>query len=167
MASKRGKGKSKQSSPGTRESHARPDRFQRMSRGSSQIVKEAAVLLDDEIAAGIVAAKQMQQRFQSERRIDPGDMRAMLTRFRSDAHEMVTAISDQFAELRSEENAEIATRFAANAHGLLDVVVELVNTAAEMADQLVQSSVFRKRNGRAPSRSSRTRKKKNVDQGGR
>jgi hypothetical protein len=166
MASKRGNGKSKQSTPGSRANHARADRFQRISRGSSEIVKEAAVLLDDEIAAGIVAAKQMQQRFQSERRIDPGDFSALLSRFRNDAHEVVNVISDQFAELRSEENAEIATRFATNAHGLLDVVVELVNTAAEMADQLVQSSVFRKRNGGAASRSSRARKK-NVDPRGR
>jgi len=165
MASRGGKGKSKQSSPGTRVNRARADRFQRISRGSSQIVKEAAVLLDDEIAAGIVAAKQMQQRFQRERRIDPGDLKAMLARFRNDAHEVVTAISDQFAELRSEENTEIANRFAANAHGLLDVVVELVNTTAEMADQLVQASVLRKRSG-STSRSSRTRKK-NVDSGGR
>jgi hypothetical protein len=126
-------------------------------------VKEAALLLDEEIAAGIVAARQMQQRFQRERRIDPGDFKEVLTRFRSDAHDVVTAISDQFSELRSEESAEIATRFTANAHSLLDMVVELVNMAADVADQLVQqSSLARKQDARPAPRSRRTRKQ-NAD----
>jgi hypothetical protein len=42
------------------------ERFSQISKSRSQIVREAAVLLDEEIASGIVAAKQMQQRFQKE-----------------------------------------------------------------------------------------------------
>ncbi|HEY0547375.1 MAG TPA: hypothetical protein VGC91_18490 [Pyrinomonadaceae bacterium] len=122
----------------------RPARFERISKSSSQIVKDAAVLLDDELASGIVAAKQMQQRFQQERRINPGDFKESLQRFQGDAHEVVNLLNDQFSELRSEENTEIIKRFTNNTHNLLDLVVEMINMGAEIADQLVQSNLPKK-----------------------
>ena len=123
---------------------ARSARLKEISKSSSQIVKDAAVLLDEEIASGIVAAKQVQQRFQKERRIDPGDFKDALTRFQGDAHDAVNLLNDQFAELRSDENAELVKRFTDNAHSLLDLVVELVNTSAEIADQLAKSNLQKK-----------------------
>lgn len=126
------------------ESEARSARFKQISKSSSQIVKDAAVLLDEEIASGIVAAKQVQQRFQKERRIDPGDFKDALTRFQGDAHDVVNLLNDQFAEMRSDENAELVKRFTGNAHNLLDLVVELVNTSAEIADQLAKSNLQKK-----------------------
>jgi len=122
-------------------------RFDRISNSASEIVKQAATLLDEEIAAGIVAAKQMQDRFQNERRIDPGDFRAALARFQNDAHQLVSLLDGQFAALRSEENAEIINRFTVNAHGLLDLVVEMVNTGAQVANEVVQQSKIGKKNG--------------------
>jgi aminoglycoside/choline kinase family phosphotransferase len=101
-------------------------------------------LLDEELASGIVAAKQVQQRFQKERRIDPGDFKDALTRFQGDAHDVVNLLNDQFAEMRSDENAELVKRFTGNAHSLLDLVVELVNTSAELADQLAKSNLQKK-----------------------
>ena len=61
----------------------RSARLKQISKSSSQIVKDAAVLLDEEIASGIVAAKQVQQRFQKERRINPTDFKDALTRFQA------------------------------------------------------------------------------------
>lgn len=40
---------------------ARSARLKQISKSSSQIVKDAAVLLDEELASGIVAAKQVPQ----------------------------------------------------------------------------------------------------------
>jgi hypothetical protein len=131
---------------------ARSARFKQISKGSSQIVRDAAVLLDDEIASGILAAKQMQQRFQKQRRIDPSDFKDALKRFQGDAHEVVNLLNDQFAELRSEENAQLVGRFTSNAHNLLDLVVELAKMGAEIADQVAQSNLPKKestRNGQA------------------
>jgi hypothetical protein len=122
----------------------RSAQFKQISKSSSQIVRDAAVLLDDEIAAGIVAAKQVQQRFQKERRIDPDDFKDTLKRFQGDAHEVVNLLDGQFAELRSDENAEIVKRLTDNAHNLLDLAVELINMGAEIADQLAQSNLPKK-----------------------
>lgn len=123
---------------------ARSARLKQISKSSSQIVKDAAGLLDEELASGIVAAKQVQQRFQKERRINPADFKDALTRFQGDAHDVVNLLNDQFAEMRSDENTELVKRFTGNAHSLLDLVVELVNTSAEIADQLAKSNLQKK-----------------------
>lgn len=121
------------------------ERFDRISKSSSQIVKDAAALLDDEIASGIVAAKQVQERFRSERRIDPGDFKEALARFQGDTHSVIHLMDEQVNELRSDENAAVFSRFINNAHSLLDLTVELVNMGAEIADQLVQQSRLSKK----------------------
>jgi hypothetical protein len=116
-------------------------RMKQISRASAQIVKEAAALLDEEVAAGIVAAKRMQRRFEKERRIDPADFKEALQRFQGDAHEVVNLLNEQLAELRSDENAEVMERLVNNAHGLLDLAVGFVNMGVEIANQLVQKNL--------------------------
>lgn len=123
--------------------NARSERFKQISKSSSQIVRDAAVLLDEEIAAGIVAAKQMQQRFQKERRIDPEDFRSLIQKFQSDAHEVVNLFSNQIAELRSKENAELVDNLVRRAHDALDLATEVFVMSADIAAQALQSR-FRK-----------------------
>jgi hypothetical protein len=127
-------------------------RFKDIGTASSRIVTQAAALLDEEIAAGIVAAKQVQQRFQKERRIDPRDFREALQRFQRDGHEVVDLIDHQLGELRSKENAELTTRLLHNAHDLLDLAVGLVNMGAEIAGQLAQTNLPRQDGGSAERR---------------
>lgn len=117
------------------------DRFRGISRASSQIVTDAAALLDEEIAAGIVAARNVQLRFREERQIDPADLKDALQRFQGDAHEVVNLLNDQFAELRAEENAELVRRLVNNAHDLVDVVVGVVNMGVEVANELAQANL--------------------------
>jgi hypothetical protein len=121
-------------------------RLQQMSKGSSQIVKDAAALLDEEMAAGILAAKQMQRRFQKEKRIDPTDFREALQKFQGHAHEVVNQLQGKLSEAGAQENAELIRHFVTNTHDLLDLTVELVNTGAEIADRLVQSTLTKNKN---------------------
>jgi hypothetical protein len=116
-------------------------RIKDIGTASSRIVTQAAALLDEEIAAGIVAAKQVQQRFQKERRIDPRDFRDALQRFQRDGHEVVDLIDQQLGELRSKENAELTTRLLRNVHDLLDLATGLVNMGAEIAGQLALANL--------------------------
>ncbi len=146
---KRGKKGSAQSRSERNEAgdQGRNERFERISKSSSQIVKDAASLLDDEIAAGVVAARQVQERFRSERRIEPGDFKEALVRFQGDAHSVIHLMDEQVNELRSDENAAVFSRFVSNAHSLLDLTVELVNMSAEIANQLVQQSKLSQKTG--------------------
>ena len=122
-------------------------RVKSVSDSSSQIVKEAALLLDDELAAGILAAKQMQKRFRSERRVDPADFKEAVQQLQTQAHEVVNQFSSKISEASSRENVEILQRLVNNSHDLLDLTVELLNTGAELADQLAQSNL-QKKNGK-------------------
>jgi hypothetical protein len=127
----------------------RSRRMKQISRNTSQIVRDAASMLDEEVAAGIVAAKQMQQRFQKERRIDPGDFSQALQQFQGNAHEVITLLDDQLSELQSKENTELARRFITHTHGIVDLAVELVNMGAELANQLTPTVLDRVKSRRA------------------
>lgn len=110
-------------------------------RSSAQIVKEAAALLDEELAAGIVAAKQVQRRFQRDRHIDPGDFKKVLEKFQVDAHEVVGLLDEQFSEARLKENSQIVRRLLRNTHDVVDLAVEVVHMGVEIADQLARANL--------------------------
>jgi len=82
-------------------------RFEGISKRTAQIAKDAAALLDEELAAGIVAANQVQRRFRKDRRVDPADFSKALQRFQTDAHEVITLLNDRLSEMRSPENFEV------------------------------------------------------------
>lgn len=128
---------------GTAAAEASPA-FKQISASTSRIVSEAAALLDAELAAGVLAAKKVQQRFARERRLEPGDFKEVLARLQRDAHEVVDLVNDQLAALRNQENVEHTTRLLSNGHDLVDLAVGLINMGAEMADELVQAKVPRK-----------------------
>src|SRR5205823_2923222 len=65
-----------------------------LARSVSRIVSQAAAILEDELAAGIGAAKQIEERF-----LDVAEMRStspdeVMARFRKDAHEVVDIALD-------------------------------------------------------------------------
>ena len=61
---------------------------------ASQIVMQAASILEEEVAAGIVAAKQIENRFIDVEEMRSGKPDEILQRFRRDAHELVDIILD-------------------------------------------------------------------------
>jgi hypothetical protein len=118
-----------------------PGRIKDISNSSAEIVRDAAALLDQELSAGIVAARQVQRRFQKERRVDPADFKEALQKFQGDAHQIVSSLNDRFGELGSEQNARLVKRLVNHTHDVLDLAVEMVNVGAEIADQLAQSNL--------------------------
>jgi len=124
-----------------RTSEKRGQRFGQIGATTSRIVMDAAALLDEEVAAGIVAAKRVQERFQKERRIEPADFSEALQRFRSDAHDIVNTLNDQFTRMRSPENDELIGRLLKDTHNLLDLAFGIIDTGAEIASQLAQSKL--------------------------
>ena len=113
----------------------------RIGSAGVQIVRDAAALLDEELAAGIVAARKVQQRFRKERRIDSADFAGPLNRLQTDAHQAVNLLTAQVAELRSGRNTELMNRFLGKSHDLVDLVLGMVNLGAELANQLAQSNL--------------------------
>lgn len=125
----------------TRESLSKDSPIGQISSATSQIIKEAGAVLDEEMAIGIVTAKNMQERFDNERRIDAGDFKEALQRFQNDGHELVGLVDQQIVELRSDENVELTNRLMSNVHNLLDLAVGLVGTGTEIANQLIERNL--------------------------
>ncbi len=122
-------------------------RFEAISQSSAQIVKDAAALLDQELAEGIVAANQVQKRFREERRIDPADFSNALQRFQADAHEVIQLLNDRLNDMRSQENSDLVKNLLDRSHDLVDLAVELVTGSAEIATQLAQSPILKQPRG--------------------
>ena len=61
---------------------------------TSRIVEQAASILEEEIAAGIVAAKRVEERFVDVGKVRGKDPKEVMQRFRHDAHEVLDILVD-------------------------------------------------------------------------
>ena len=138
----------KKAAPGAgkkgRASDESADQIRRIGESASEIVREASLLLDEELAAGMLAARQMQQRFAKERRFDPTDFDEALERFQRDGHDILTQLSARLAELQSDDNAQRVKRLVDNGHSALDLTVEMAKMGTDLVNQLVQANLPRK-----------------------
>lgn len=116
-------------------------RIGEISSATSEIVKEAGAVLDEEMAIGIVTAKKMQERFDRDRRVESADFKDALQRWQNDGHELVGLVDQQIVELRSDENVDLTNRLIANIHNVLDLAVGLVGTGTEVANQLIERNL--------------------------
>lgn len=110
---------------------------------SAELVRSAAVVLDSEMETGITAAKAVQQRVAHERRIEPADFRDAMQRFQSDAHDIVNSLDAQLSGSRLPQNVELAKRFITRANDMVDLVVGLVTTSAELANEFIHTNSIR------------------------
>ncbi len=65
-----------------------------LAQTTSEVVQKAASILEEEIAAGILAAKQVEQRFLNVQELRERDGERVTPRFRRDAHEVVDIFID-------------------------------------------------------------------------
>jgi hypothetical protein len=120
---------------------------------SAELVRSAAVVLDQEMAIGVTAAKAVQQRVAKERKIDPADFRDAVQRFQTDARDIVNSLDAQLTGSRLPQNVELARRFITRANDMVDLAVGLVTTSAELANEFIQANSTRSH--AAPSRKQR------------
>ena len=131
----------KQSGAAGKQTASAKRHFDEISNATSEIVKQAGAVLDEEMAIGIGTAKKMQDTFDKDRRLDSADFKEALQRFQSDGHELVNLVDQQIVELRSDENVDLTNRLMSNVHNLLDLAVGLVSTGTEIANQLIEKNL--------------------------
>lgn len=100
-------------------------------KSTAGIVQKAASVLEEEVAAGIVAAKEVEKNLR-----EGGDFRSdqfdeIVQRLRKDAHDVVTILSERMEELRSKDSDETVKRFQKDAHDVVDTILNLVNIAPD------------------------------------
>lgn len=71
-----------------------PPIFRTFAESSSQIVQKAVSILEEELAAGIVAARQIENKFFDSEELRSGKPDDILQRFRRDGHEVLDMVID-------------------------------------------------------------------------
>jgi uncharacterized protein YidB (DUF937 family) len=103
---------------------------------ASSAVRQAASVLETELAAGLAGVQKLERRFTSERRIDEDELADVLSRFRANAHELIDVGSARLEDVRSPDVRDLTQRLTLDAHNLLDTMVNLLGTAPELVDRL-------------------------------
>ncbi|MDD5507672.1 MAG: hypothetical protein PHD25_04995 [Bacteroidales bacterium] len=68
--------------------------FSQIAKSTSRVVQQAASILEEEVAAGIVAAKEVEGKLFDTRDIRKENKEVLFSRFRKDAHEVVDIFMD-------------------------------------------------------------------------
>ena len=125
---------------------------------ASQVIQEAASVLEEELATGLIAARKVSRRLATEQRFETEDFDEVLKRFRSTGHELIEVARDRIEELGSDTTQELSQRFLNDAQGALDVIVDLIESAPELADQLLKRDApVSEENQQKPSKKANTK----------
>src|SRR5215472_9902560 len=60
-----------------------------------------------------------------------------MQRFQADAHEVLKLLNDRLSDMRSDENFQAVRNLFDRSHDMVDLTVDLVNSSAEVANQLI------------------------------
>ena len=112
--------------------NADPER-QQVARDVSEVVKQAASILQKELTDSSGLATEMQRKFSSTRRVDHGEFKVLADRVRKDVHDLIAIASEMFTELRTDEVQSLVTRMATDAHDVVDTAMNLVEHTPEAA----------------------------------
>jgi len=104
---------------------------------TSTAVREAASVLESELATGLAGVRKIERRFTEERRVNQAEFDDVLERFRTDIHEFIDVGSARIADLQSPDANDLSQRFTADAHHLFDTMVNMLGMAPEIVDRLV------------------------------
>ena len=72
----------------------KPKRSDTIASEAMRMVEQAASILEEEISAGIIAAKKVEQRYVNINSIRSGETQEVMQRFRNDAHEVLDIVFD-------------------------------------------------------------------------
>jgi hypothetical protein len=116
--------------PDERVNDVDPERLQ-VSRGVTDVVKQAAAILQQELADHSARASTMQQKFAETRKVDPGEFKALSDRVRQDVHDLIAMAGEMFSELRTDDVQTLVAQMATDAHDVVDTAMNLIeNTPA-------------------------------------
>jgi predicted transcriptional regulator len=115
----------------------RTKKFERLGAATSDVVMQAASVLEEELAAGIEAAKKAEERFRREGQFNPQDVAGLIERLRLDGHDVVDMVRDRLDVLKSEDADELAKRLANDAHQLVDLAAQMAVQVPDLLNRLM------------------------------
>jgi hypothetical protein len=115
---------------------ARRQRLGSAAEGASKAVRQAATVLEGELASGLSGVRRIEARFSSERRVEPKEFDEVLQRLRVNVHEFIDLAAGRIADLRSDEVQNLSKRLTTDAHDLFDTMINLVGLAPDVINRL-------------------------------
>lgn len=124
----------------TAQASGREEILRAFGASTSDMIQKAAVILEEEVAVGLLAAREVERSMR-----ETGELRAesfddILVRLRRDAHDVVNIIGEQVDQMRSAEFDELSGRFQKDAHEAVDVLLNAVTHAPTIINRLLKLS---------------------------
>lgn len=116
----------------------RAERLRSIGEQTSAVVREAADVLEQELAGGLDEARRLQQQFTERRRVEPGDLDELAARVRRNGHDLIDVVSERLAEMEAEDVRELSDRFTKDAHEILNAVMDLVDLAPGLINKMAE-----------------------------
>ena len=124
----------------TRTRRARADApLEDAASGASEAVRQAAAVLEKELAAGVSGVQRLGAHLTKERRVDQEAFDEVLARLRANAHEFVGVAANRVGDLRADDVQELAAQFSTHAQDLLDTVINMVSVAPDMLNRVISA----------------------------
>lgn len=105
--------------------------------GASEAVRQAAAVLEQELAAGVSGVQRLGAHLTRERRVDQEAFDEVLARLRANAHEFVGVAANRVGDLRADDVQELAAQFSTHAQDLLDTVISMVSVAPDLLNRVM------------------------------
>ena len=102
----------------------------------SSAIRQAASVLESELAAGLAGVRRVEAGIRSERRVEQKDFDEVLQRFRTNAHEVIDLSAARVADLRTDDVQDLTSRLTNDAHDLFDAMISMVGMAPEILNRL-------------------------------
>jgi hypothetical protein len=99
--------------------------FSNFAKTTSEVVEKAAMILEEEVAAGVIAAKHLENQFIDSKKIRAEKDEVVMQRFRDDAHEVIDIMMDALT---------VVTKFGKKISKNFISVVEPGSKSTENAD---------------------------------
>lgn len=104
---------------------ARDETVHRVGAQASDVVRQAADVLEEELSGGIAEARRLQDRVTDRGRLEPEDLDELTERVRRNAHQLVDLVSERFEDLRADDVQELKSRLTKDVHQILDAALDL------------------------------------------
>lgn len=123
-----------------RRDKAREEILREFGASTSDMIQKAAVILEEEVAAGLQAAKEVEHSMRESGEFRSDSFDDIVVRLRKDAHDVVNIIGEQVNQMRSEEFDDLSHRFQKDAHEAVDVLLNVVTSAPSIINRLLQAA---------------------------
>jgi hypothetical protein len=122
----------------TRSRRARADApLEDAASGASEAVRQAAAVLEKELASGVNGVQRLGAHLTEEHRVDQEAFDEVLARLRANTHEFVGVAANRVGDLRADDVQDLAAQFSTHAQDLLDAVINMVSVAPDMLNRVI------------------------------